>query len=86
MAIHTVDTSDRTIDEADLATWLLFFLEAHGAAVVLHADRSVRVNLDSMTGVDAETVDRWAPAIVKLIPLFREILSARPTVLDGTIQ
>src|SRR5688572_13141842 len=29
-----------------------------------HSDRSVKVCLDSMAGLDAETVNRWAPIIV----------------------
>ena len=74
---HLVDPCERSIDSDDLATWLLFFLESHGAEVTLRADRSVHVNLDPMPGLDAETVDRWAPVITILLPEFRQILFAR---------
>ena len=78
MTRHFVDASERNIDSDDLATWLLFFLESHGAEVTLRADRSMHVNLDTMPGLDAETVERWAPVIAILLPEFREILLARP--------
>jgi hypothetical protein len=74
---HEVDPTERGIDSDDLACWLLFFLESHGAEITLRADRSVKVNLDPMPGLDAVTVDRWAPVITNLLPEFREILIAR---------
>ena len=77
MTRHLVDARERRIDSDDLATWLLFFLESHGAEVTLRADRSLHVNLDPMSGLDAETVDRWAPVVVNLMPEFRQILIAR---------
>ena len=77
MIEHQVDPNARTLDPDDLATWLLFFLESHGAEVILHADRSVRVNLDPMPGLDAVTAARWAPVITNLLPEMREILRAR---------
>ena len=76
MTVHIVDPSVRDIDSDDLATWLLFFLESHGAEITLRAD-GVKVNLDPMPGLDAEIVGRWAPVIAKLLPEFREILLAR---------
>jgi hypothetical protein len=83
---HQVDPNARSINSDDLATWLLFFLEAHGAQITVWADRSVKVNLDPMPGLDAETVARWAPIIATLIPEFREILLARRlATLDATI-
>jgi hypothetical protein len=64
---------------------LLFFLEAHGAEITLRAD-GVKVNLDSMPGLDAETVGRWAPVITNVLPEFREILLARHLAArDATI-
>ena len=75
--MHLVDPHERGIDSDDLATWLLFFLESHGAEVVLTATEHVRVNLDSMSGLDVETGHRWAPIIATLLPEFREILKAR---------
>jgi hypothetical protein len=77
MIEHQVDPNARTLDPDDLATWLLFFLESHGAEVILRADRNVRVNLDPMPGLDAVTVARWAPVITNLLPEMREILLAR---------
>jgi hypothetical protein len=78
MKMHYVDPDDRRITDDDLATWLLFFLESHGADVVLDG-RAVRVNLDPMPGMDAATAERWAPIIAILLPTFREILLARRT-------
>ena len=74
---HLVDPNTREIESDDLATWLLFFLESHGADVTLRPDHTVRVNLDSMVGLNAETIERWAPIIAKLIPDIRAILVAR---------
>jgi hypothetical protein len=79
MIHREVDPNAREIDGADLATWLLFFLESHGADVTLTASENVRVDLDPMPGLDAETVQRWAPVITNLLPEFREILKARRT-------
>jgi hypothetical protein len=77
MTHHVVDPSARDIDSDDLATWLLFFLEAHGAAITLRPDRSLHVDLDPIAGLDAEIVGRWAPVITNLLPEFRQILLAR---------
>ena len=77
MTRHEVDPTERGIDSDDLATWLLFLLESHGADVTLRADRSVRVNLDPMPGLDSVTVARWAPVVVNLLPEFRQILLTR---------
>ena len=77
MTRHEVDPTERGIDSDDLATWLLFFLESDGADVTLRADRSVRVNLDPMPGLDSVTVARWAPVVVNLLPEFRQILLTR---------
>lgn len=77
MTRHLVDPNDRTIDGDDVATWLLFFIEAHGAEVTWTETRAVRVNLDPIAGLDADTVSRWAPVIMNLIPAMREILLAR---------
>jgi hypothetical protein len=77
MTVHLVDPHERSIDADDLATWLLFFLESHGAEITLRADRSVKVNLDPIPGLDAATVGRWAPVITNVLPEFREILLAR---------
>ena len=77
MTLHLVDARDRTIDSDDLPTWLLFFLESHGAEVTLRADRSLPVNLNTMPGLDADTAHRWAPVIAKSMAEFGEILLAR---------
>jgi hypothetical protein len=77
MTRHMVDPNARDIDSDDLATWLLFFLESHGADVVLTPTQDVQVHLDSMPGLDAETAHRWAPVITNLLPEMREILQAR---------
>jgi hypothetical protein len=45
--------------------------------VVLHADSSVRVNLDPMPGLDAVTVNRWALVITNVLPEIRALLLAR---------
>lgn len=73
----TVDPHDVAIASADVAQWLLFFLECHGAAVVLHADHHVTVDLDRMPGLDAARVATLGPAIVRLLPEMRQILIAR---------
>ena len=78
MIHHDVDPTERGIDSDDLACWLLFFLESHGATITLTATQNVRVNLDTMPGLDAETVERWAPIITNVLPEMREILKARP--------
>ena len=72
-----MDPNARDIESDDLATWLLFYLEAHGADVVLTATEHVQVHLDSMPGLDAATMQRWAPVITNLLPEMREILKAR---------
>ena len=79
MTEYIVDPNARGID-SDLATWLLFFLESHGAEITLRADGSIKVNLDPMPGLDAEIVERWAPTITNLLPEFRIILLARSAV------
>ncbi len=73
---HAVDPTDRGIDSDDLATWLLFYLEAHGATVTLGPTQNVHVDLDTMPGL-TDAVGRWAPVIANLIPEMREILKAR---------
>jgi hypothetical protein len=77
MTEHLVDPNARGIDSDDLATWLLFFLESHGATITLTPIQNVHVDLDTMPGLDAEIVARWAPVITNLLPEFREILKAR---------
>jgi hypothetical protein len=62
----------------DLATWLLFYIESHGAEVVLHVDRRLTVNLNTIPGMDEITAARWAPIIVGLIPELRSQLQSRP--------
>ena len=78
MTRHQVDPTEcSNVDSDDLATWLLFYLEAHGAEIVLRPDRSVNVNLDPITGLDSAIVRRWAPLIASLMPEIRIILLAR---------
>jgi hypothetical protein len=79
---HDVDPTERGIDSDDLACWLLFFLEAHGASITLTPTQNVHVNLDTMLGLTTDVVDRWAPIITKLLPEFREILLARAQVVQ----
>jgi hypothetical protein len=79
---HDVDPTERGIDSDDLACWLLFFLEAHGASITLTPTQNVHVNLDTMLGLTTDVVDRWAPIITKLLPEFREILLARAHVVQ----
>jgi hypothetical protein len=86
MTHHVVDLVERNIDSDDLATWLLFFLEAHGAEITLRPDRSLHVNLDPMVGLDAEIVGRWAPIIATLLPEFRTILLARVAPQDAPLD
>jgi hypothetical protein len=76
MTLYQVDPDDRRITDDDLACWLLFFLESHGADVVL-TDTGVLVDLNPMPGMDAVTAERWGPIIAILLPTFREILLAR---------
>jgi hypothetical protein len=80
---HEVDPAAREIDSADLACWLLFFLESHGATVQLTPTQHVHVNLDTMPGLTADVVGRWAPTITVLLPEFREILLARREATDA---
>ena len=77
MTHHVVDPSARGIDSDDLATWLLFFLEAHGATITVGPAQNIHVDLDTMPGLTADVVNRWAPIITTLLPEFREILLAR---------
>jgi hypothetical protein len=59
-------TSTRTlanIESDDLACWLLFYLEAHGATITLTPAQNVHVDLNTMPGLTAGVVDRWAPVI-----------------------
>ena len=87
MTTHLVDPHARDIDSDDLACWLLFFLEAHGATVTLTPTDHVHVDLDTMPGLDADTVARWAPTIALLLPTFRVMLLARrPAAQDATVQ
>jgi hypothetical protein len=81
MTRHLVDPNARDVESDDVATWLLFFLESHGADVVLTATEHVQVHLDSMRGLDAATAERWAPVITNLLPEFRQILIGRRGVV-----
>lgn len=83
MIHHDVDPNVRDIDSDDLACWLLFYLESHGATVTLTPTHNVHVDLDTMQGLTAEVVARWAPVITRLLPEFRAILLARPN--PGTV-
>ena len=74
---HEVDPDARRINSDDLATWVLFYLEMHGASIALTPAKNVHVDLNPMLGLTAEIVDRWAPVITNLLPEFREILLAR---------
>ena len=75
--VHDVDPNARSIDGADLACWLLFYLESHGATITMTPTHHVHVDLDTMPGLTADVVGRWAPAITNLLPECREILLAR---------
>jgi hypothetical protein len=87
MTLHEVDPNTRIIDAGDLACWLLFFLESHGAEVVMLEDTAVQVHLDPMPGLTADVVARWAPTIAILLPEFREILLARrATAQDAAVH
>jgi hypothetical protein len=77
MIHRDVDPNARTIDSEDLACWLLFYLEAHGATITLTPTKSVHVDLDTMPGLTADVVERWAAVITNLLPEFRAILHAR---------
>jgi hypothetical protein len=78
MILHEVDPNARTIDGSDLACWLLFYLEAHGAEISMDAETTaVRVNLDPIPHLTAEIVARWGPTIAILLDEFRHILLAR---------
>ena len=50
--------SARGIDSDDLATWLLFFLEAHGATITVGPGQNIHVDLNTMPGLTADVVDR----------------------------
>jgi hypothetical protein len=58
---HRIDPKVSTLTPDDLATWLLFYVESHGAAVVLHADRHVTVDLNPIPGMTEAIAARWAP-------------------------
>ena len=77
MTHHQVDPTARDIDSDDLATWLLFFLESHGATITVGPTQNIHVDLNTMPGLTADVVGRWAPTITILLPEFREILLAR---------
>ena len=78
MIHHDVDPNDRRIDSDDLACWLLFYLESHGAVITLTPTQNIHVDLDPMPGMTAAIADRWGPVIARLMPEFRAILLARP--------
>ena len=77
MTHHLVDPSAREIESEDLATWVLFYLESHGATITLGPTQNVHVDLNTMPGLTADVVARWAPIITNLLPEMREILKAR---------
>jgi hypothetical protein len=56
---------------------VLFYLEAHGATVTMMANHKVHVDLDTMPGLTADVVNRWAPVITNLLPEIAEILRGR---------
>lgn len=74
---HLVDPDSVQIEERDLARWFLFFIESHGADVVLTDKDAVQVCLDPMFGLDDVTARRLAPVVILLIPAMREILKTR---------
>jgi len=86
MTHHLVDPTERGIDSDDLATWLLFFLESHGATVALTPAQHVHVDLNTMPGLDAAIVGRWAPIITNALPEFRTILLARVAPQDAPVD
>ena len=77
MTDYVVDPTARGINSDDLATWLLFFLEAHGATITVGPTQNVHVDLNTMPGLTADVVGRWAPVITNVLPEMREILLAR---------
>ena len=84
MTDHVVDPTARGIDSDDLAAWLLFFLEAHGATITMGPTQNVHVDLNTMPGLTADVVGRWAPIMTNLLPEFREILLARAAAQGQT--
>jgi hypothetical protein len=76
MTQYCIDPTGTINHRDDRAAMLMFFLEHHGE-VTLHPDQSIKVNLDPMPGLDAETVHRWAPVILNALPEIRAILLAR---------
>lgn len=77
MIEYQVDPNNVAIDLDAVAAWALFYLECHGGAVVLTPDHAVRIDLNAMSGMTAETAARWSPVLVLLIPRMRGILLAR---------
>jgi hypothetical protein len=75
-----VDPDARRVYGDDIACWWLFFLESHGATITLTPTYDVHVDLDTMPGLTADVVDRWAPVITNLLPEFRHIHLARGSV------
>ena len=75
--VHEVDVHTVSFHSCDVATWLLFFLEAHGARVVLTETDNVTIDLNPLPGMTDETADRWCPVITALMPEMRSILRAR---------
>jgi hypothetical protein len=75
---HRVDLSAVTFFPCDLALWLLFYLESHGATVVLHDDRHVSADLNPIPGMTDLIAGRWAPIVIGLTPELRACLKARP--------
>jgi hypothetical protein len=57
---------------------VLFYLEAHGATITVTPTHKVHVDLDTMPGLTADVVNRWAPVITNLLPEIGEILRGRP--------
>ena len=69
-------TAAVTVRDDDRALWLLYYLELHGAVVALTDEHALHVDLDPMH-LDAATVARWAPVIIRCLPEMRIVMLAR---------
>ena len=77
MKHHVVDPTARNIDSDDLAMLAVVLSRIPWGRRGADGNRQRPSEFGSMPGLDAVTVERWAPIIAILLPEFREILLAR---------
>ena len=76
--IHAVDPDEAiTITQAEVAPWLLAWLEQNGARLSLDAEQRLRVDLDPLPDMNAARADRLSRLILSVRDELRDLLIAR---------